>query len=84
MSIMSGMLLIGWNAITERGKMAEQLLSISKVSQRLSVSRRQFYRLRPRLIARGLQEVTIGHQRKFREASLDEMIRKAAEMGTAL
>lgn len=64
--------------------MAEQLLSVSKVSERLSVSRRQFYRLRPRLVAKGLQEITVGHQRKYREASLDHVIQKAAENGTIL
>lgn len=64
--------------------MAERLLQLSEVAKRLGVSRRQFYRLRPKLIARGLQEITVGQHRKYRESSLDHLIQKAAKNGHAL
>lgn len=64
--------------------MPEYLLSVNETAKRLGISRRQFYRLRPRLIALGLQQITLGHQRRFREASLDNIIRKAAENGQVL
>lgn len=64
--------------------MPERLLKLAEAAERLGISRRQFYRLRPRFIARGLQEITVGHQRKYREASLDQLIQKAAENGRVL
>jgi predicted DNA-binding transcriptional regulator AlpA len=64
--------------------MNERLLQLNETANRLGISRRQFYRLRPRLIARGLQEIRIGHQRKYRESSLDDIIRRAAENGQSL
>ncbi|MHC4618588.1 MAG: helix-turn-helix transcriptional regulator [Planctomycetota bacterium] len=64
--------------------MCERLLRLNEVAERLGISRRQFYRLRPQLIAKGLQEVKIGHRRRYREASLDVLIRKAAETGRGL
>jgi hypothetical protein len=64
--------------------MAERLLQLGEVAKRLGVSKRQFYRLRPRLIARGLQEITVGQHRKYRERSLDLLIQNAAENGHAL
>jgi len=64
--------------------MAERLLQLAETARRLGISRRQFYRLRPKLLARGLQEITVGQQRKYREASLDRMIQTIAETETAL
>jgi predicted DNA-binding transcriptional regulator AlpA len=64
--------------------MPERLLNLNETAKRLGISRRQFYKLRPRLIAKGLQEVRVGHRRGYREASLDVLIRKAAETGTGL
>jgi hypothetical protein len=64
--------------------MAERLLQLGEVAKRLGGSKRQFYRLRPRLIARGLQEITVGQHRKYRERSLDLLIQNAAENGHAL
>jgi len=65
-------------------QMSERLLKLCETAERLAISRRQFYRLRPRLVAKGLQEITIGKCRKYREASLDNIIRKAAEEGQDL
>ena len=64
--------------------MPEQLLNLNETARRLGISRRQFYRLRPRFITRGLQEIIVGQQRKYREASVDRMIQKAAETGMVL
>ena len=62
-------------------KMAEQLIKLGETARRLGISRRQFYRLRALFIAYGLQEIIVGQQRKYREASLDRLIQKAAEKG---
>ena len=59
--------------------MSEKLLGIAEVARRLDISKRQVYRLLPRLIARGLQPVQLGRLRKFRQVSLDRMISQAAE-----
>lgn len=64
--------------------MSERLLQLGETAKRLGISRRQFYRLRPRLIARGLQEVRVGKLPKYREVSVDDIIRTAAETGRAL
>ena len=64
--------------------MHEELLQLNEVARRLGISRRQFYRLRPRFIAKGLQEIRVGKLRRYREASLDLIIKKAAEVGTPL
>ncbi len=64
--------------------MPETLLKLNETARRLGISRRQFYRLRPRFIAKGLQEVRVGQFRKYREASLDHVIQKAAENGGVL
>ncbi len=61
--------------------MGERLLSLDEASERLAISRRQFYRLRARLIDRGLQEIRVGHRRKYRETSLDQLIGRAAANG---
>ncbi|KKK79786.1 hypothetical protein LCGC14_2829990 [marine sediment metagenome] len=64
--------------------MAEQLLTIDTISKRPGISRRTFYRIRARLIAKGLQEVCIGQIRRYREASLDRIIQRLAETGGSL
>ena len=64
--------------------MSEQLLTAKEASSRLGICYRTFNEYRPRLVAKGLQEVTIGRSRKFRQASLDRLIQKAAESGVAL
>ena len=64
--------------------MSEQLLTAKEVATRLGICYRTFNEYRPRLVAKGLQEVTVGRSRKFRQASLDRLIQKAAESGVAL
>ncbi|HPD48661.1 MAG TPA: hypothetical protein P5279_17460 [Anaerohalosphaeraceae bacterium] len=64
--------------------MSEQLLTAKQAAKRLGVCYRYFNTLRPRLVAKGLQQVTVGRSRKFREASLDSLIQKAAEQGVPL
>jgi len=64
--------------------MSEQLLTLEETVKRLGVSRMTFYRHLPRLRARGLQLVRFGKRPMFREASLDRIIKKAAEEESAL
>lgn len=64
--------------------MSEQLLTAKEVAMRLGVCYRTFNEYRPRLVAKGLQEVVIGRSRKFRQESLDRLIQKAAESGVGL
>jgi len=64
--------------------MAEQLLTAKQAALRLGICYRSFNSYRPRLVAKGLQEVVVGRSRKFRQASLDKLIEKAAESGAAL
>ena len=64
--------------------MPEQLLKLDEAARRLGISRRQFYRLRARFVAKGLQEVRVGQFRKYREQSLDCLIQRAAENGGIL
>ena len=68
----------------EEKMMAEQLLTAKQAATRLGVCYRTFNEYRPRLVAKGLQEVFVGKSRKFRQASLDRLIQKAAAEGTAL
>ncbi|MBN2209833.1 MAG: hypothetical protein JW709_00410 [Sedimentisphaerales bacterium] len=62
----------------------EVLLDIKETSRRLGISRRKFGCLRARLIAQGLQEVAVGRQKKYRQVSLDQLIRQAAERNLSL
>ncbi|MHC4153719.1 MAG: helix-turn-helix domain-containing protein [Planctomycetota bacterium] len=64
--------------------MSERLIRLNEAADRLGISRRSFYRLRARLVARGLQEVRVGCQRRYREQSLDRIIQDASEKGTSL
>ncbi len=64
--------------------MSEQLLTAKEASRRLGICYRTFNAYRPRLVAKGLQEVFVGKSRKFRQASLDGLIQKAAAEGTAI
>lgn len=62
----------------------ERLLTRSEVAGRLGIRPRTFSRHKARLVAEGLQPVKVGLHDKFRESSLDRLIRDAAENGTAL
>ncbi len=64
--------------------MSERLLTAKEVATRLGICYRSFNAWRPRLVAKGLQEVVVGRSRKFRQASLDRLIQKAAAEGIAL
>jgi len=60
--------------------MSEKLLTSSQVADRLSISQRHFYRLEPRLITKwGLERAIIGRSKKYTEASVDRLIRKAVK-----
>lgn len=64
--------------------MSEQLLTAKEVAKKLGICYRSFNAWRPRLVAKGLQEVVVGRSRKFRQASLDILIARAAEQGVPL
>ena len=64
--------------------MAEQLLTTKQAAAKLAVNVRTFYRYRARLIAKGLQQVNFGQYPKYREFSLDKLIKQAAETGEQL
>lgn len=64
--------------------MPEKLLTAVEAARKLGVSRTKFYRLRTRLVAKGMQERIIGQQRRYREASLDRMIAAEEEAVTTL
>jgi excisionase family DNA binding protein len=58
----------------------EQLLTIEQVARRLGVVRKTIQRHITKLKYNGLQEVRFGSRSvRFRESSLDRMIRNAAE-----
>jgi len=58
---------------------SECLLTISETARRLGMSRTHLYRIMPQLCADGLQRVAVGSRTRFREASLDRLIRESAE-----
>jgi len=64
--------------------MSELLLPAKQAATRLGLSLRSFYRYRNRLIARGMQAVRAGRRIAYREASIDRLIREAAEKDEAL
>jgi predicted DNA-binding transcriptional regulator AlpA len=59
--------------------MSEQLLTQTDVTQRLSISKTTFYRMRQRLARLGLEHVILGGMIRYRQSSLDRMIADAAE-----
>ena len=58
----------------------ERLITMSEAARRLSMNRKTFWRLLPKLRANGLQlcQVTDGGRDKVRVASLDKLIQNAA------
>ncbi|MGH2272455.1 hypothetical protein ACQ9LF_11695 [Anaerohalosphaeraceae bacterium U12dextr] len=62
----------------------ESLIGRYEVASRLGISYRSFVKLKARLIANGLQEVVVGHSKRYREVSVDRLIANAAEKGTPL
>ena len=57
--------------------MAKQLLTTKQTAQRLGISMATFYRIRSKLLAKGLKTTTIGSGTKYLESSLDKMIDRA-------
>jgi predicted DNA-binding transcriptional regulator AlpA len=57
--------------------MAKQLLTTKQTAQRLGISRANFYRIRAKLIAKGLKTTRIGSSTKYLESSLDKLIDRA-------
>ena len=54
--------------------MARQLMTAIEVAKRLDVSQATFYRIRVKLMAKGLKATTIGHGTRYLESSLDRII----------
>ena len=66
-------------------KMSEQLLSVDHVAMKLSISKRHAQLIIPDLEAKGLQRVKISPRCiRFRELSLNNLIKSAAERGETL
>ena len=59
--------------------MARRFITTTQAAQRLEVSRATFYRMRPKLIARGLKRIKIGGYSRYLESSLEKVITKAME-----
>ena len=59
--------------------MTERLLTLNETARRLSLAKQTFYDHLPKFQANGLQKVKVGRCIRFREASLDRLIKKAAE-----
>lgn len=64
--------------------MSERLITKKEVVSRMAICMRTFEKRKPKLIALGLQEVPIGNKRRYRESSLDALIRHVSESGLAL
>jgi hypothetical protein len=62
----------------------ECLLSRFEAADTLGLSYRSFARIKPSLIANGLQEICVGHSKMYRQASLNRLIVRAAETGIPL
>jgi excisionase family DNA binding protein len=65
-------------------KKAEQLITANEVAARLAISKRTLERKLASLQAGGLQTVRIGRNVRFRESSVNKLIRRAAERGSNL
>ena len=64
--------------------MAEKLLTLKDVAERLGVSPITLGRHKARLIAKGLKQVNFGLHPKYTESSLEKLIKNAAETGQRL
>lgn len=58
--------------------MTEQLLTPNDVAKKLAISRATFYRLRHRMLDKGLEYVVVGGIVKYLQSSLDILIVEAA------
>ena len=59
--------------------MGEQLLTPTDVTKKLRISRAKFYKIKGRLMAKGMKKVVIDGNTKYLESSIDAMIKRAAE-----
>ena len=57
--------------------MSKQLLTTKQTAQRLGVSMAAFYRIRSKLLAKGLKHTKVGRSTKYLESSLDKIIDRA-------
>ena len=57
--------------------MAKQLLTTRQTAQQLGISMATFYRIRSRLLAKGLKYTKVGNGTKYLESSLDKLIDRA-------
>ena len=67
-----------------KNQMAKQLLTTKQTAQRLGISMPTFFRLRTKLLAKGLKCTKIGSGTKYLESSLDKLIDKAITMDRPL
>jgi predicted DNA-binding transcriptional regulator AlpA len=63
----------------DRYSMSKQLLKAKDVAARLSISMSAFYRVRSKLLAKGLKHTTIGGSTKYLESSLEKLIQTAVD-----
>lgn len=61
--------------------MARQLLTTRQTAQRLGISMTTFYRVRAKLMAKGLKSTKVGSGTKYLESSLDKLIDRAINAG---
>ena len=57
--------------------MANQLLTTKQTAERLGISMPTFFRLRTKLLAKGLKCTKVGSSTKYLESSLDKLIDRA-------
>lgn len=63
--------------------MSEKLITKVEAAEMLGMKLRTFEKLKAKLIAnKGLQMVKVSKSHRFRKASLEKIIKKAAENGT--
>jgi sugar-specific transcriptional regulator TrmB len=62
--------------------MAENYLTVNEITKRLKIGRTKFYAILPKLMAKGLKKIVIGHHVRFFESSLETLLKKAAETET--
>lgn len=57
----------------------EQLLTVKEATARLRINPTSFYKYRAKLMALGLQQVRIGRCVRYRESSVNRVIKRMAE-----
>ena len=60
--------------------MTERLLNPIDAAKKLGISRPSFYKMKARLIAKGMKKVRVGRRVKYLESSIDRIIMRAAVM----